>query len=42
MVQQKWITKVMRYDFVIEYKKWKKNKVADALFRKHEVEYEVE
>lgn len=29
--QLKWITKLMQYDFIIEYKKGKKNKVADAL-----------
>jgi hypothetical protein len=34
--QQKWVTKIMGYDFDIIYKKWKKNGVADALSRKDE------
>ncbi|XP_035546571.1 uncharacterized protein LOC118348625 [Juglans regia] len=34
--QHKWISKVMGYDFCVEYKRGKDNKVADALFRKSE------
>lgn len=36
--QQKWFAKLLRYNFVVEYKKGKDNLVADALFRKVEVE----
>ena len=34
--QQKWVTKMLGYDFEIIYKKWKLNGVADALSRKDE------
>ena len=34
--QQKWVTKMLGYDFEIIYKKWKLNVVADALSRKNE------
>ena len=34
--QQKWVTKMLGYDFEIIYKKWKLNDVVDALSRKNE------
>ena len=34
--QQKWVTKMLGYDFEVMYKKWKQNVVVDALSRKDE------
>jgi hypothetical protein len=34
--KQKWVTKILGYDFAIIYKKWKKNVVEDGLSRKDE------
>jgi hypothetical protein len=34
--QQKWISKLLGYDFVIEYKKGKENRVVDALSKRFE------
>lgn len=34
LIQQKWVSKLLDYDFVAEYKKRAENQVADALSRK--------
>lgn len=38
LVQQKWLSKMLGFDYVIQYKKGKDNVVADALSRKDELE----
>lgn len=38
---QKWVSKLMSYDFSIEYKKLKENKATDALSRRDGEEEEV-
>jgi len=40
-LQQKGITKLLGYDFTVEYKKGIDNRVADALSRKEELEEQV-
>uniref|UniRef100_A0A2N9GRJ2 Integrase catalytic domain-containing protein n=1 Tax=Fagus sylvatica TaxID=28930 RepID=A0A2N9GRJ2_FAGSY len=41
-MQQKWISKLLGYNFVVEYKQGKKNKVANALSRKQETDLKTE
>ena len=38
LAQQKWITKLLGYVFIVEYKKGIENKVANALSRQMELE----
>lgn len=38
-MQQKWVTKLMGYDFMVEYKKGKENVVADALSSKEKMKF---
>jgi len=37
--QQKWLVKLMKFDFFIEYRQGKENVVADALSRVEPMEY---
>lgn len=42
VVQQKWIIKLLGYDFKIPYKKEKENVVVDVLSKRHECVEEIE
>jgi hypothetical protein len=41
-MQQKWISKLLGYHFVVEYKQGKENKVADALSKKEDTDLKTE
>ena len=41
-MQQKWISKLLGYHFVVEYKQGKENKVTDALSRKEDTDLKTE
>ena len=41
-MQQKWISKLLGYHFVVEFKRGKENKVADALSRKEDTNLQTE
>lgn len=41
LMHRKWIIKLLGFDFVVEYKKCTRNRVADALSRKDKVEERV-
>uniref|UniRef100_A0A2N9EMM8 RNA-directed DNA polymerase n=1 Tax=Fagus sylvatica TaxID=28930 RepID=A0A2N9EMM8_FAGSY len=41
-MQQKWISKLLGYHFVVEYKQSKENKVVDALSRKEDIDLKTE
>lgn len=36
LAQQKWLTKLMGYDFIVEYDSGRENRAANALFRRDE------